>query len=187
MVIQALVDHHECFTDIISGWSGRVHDIRIFRNSGSVNNLTGRSFFPWTIQLTLTRFLCWSWFCMTLLIFCFPGSLTHILASWTKARKGLTITYCTLAEGMECAFWKLKGRWKCLMEKLDLNKDTILTIIAACQYCIYILKASWESWLAEWDTCQTRLAAEFEQPESSMLTTDTASAFQVRDALNSER
>ncbi|CAM5160696.1 unnamed protein product [Eretmochelys imbricata] len=34
LVLQALVDHKECFTNINVGWSGKVHDARIFRNSG---------------------------------------------------------------------------------------------------------------------------------------------------------
>ncbi|CAM4559908.1 unnamed protein product [Lepidochelys kempii] len=39
MVLQAMVDHKGRFTDINVGWPGKVHDARIFRNSGLFEQL----------------------------------------------------------------------------------------------------------------------------------------------------
>ncbi|KAG6939979.1 hypothetical protein G0U57_020863 [Chelydra serpentina] len=39
MVLQALVDHKGCFTNINVGWPGKVHDARVFRNSGLFRRL----------------------------------------------------------------------------------------------------------------------------------------------------
>ncbi|CAM5104837.1 unnamed protein product [Natator depressus] len=46
MVLQALVDHKGCFTDINLGWPGKVHDARIFRNSGLFEQLQEVTYFP---------------------------------------------------------------------------------------------------------------------------------------------
>ncbi|CAM4581506.1 unnamed protein product [Caretta caretta] len=46
MVLQALVDHKGCFTNINVGWPGKVHDARIFRNSGLFQKLQEGTLFP---------------------------------------------------------------------------------------------------------------------------------------------
>uniref|UniRef100_A0A8C4VZ86 DDE Tnp4 domain-containing protein n=1 Tax=Gopherus evgoodei TaxID=1825980 RepID=A0A8C4VZ86_9SAUR len=46
VVLQALVDHRGHFTDIYSGWPGKVHDARIFRNSALFRRLRAGTFFP---------------------------------------------------------------------------------------------------------------------------------------------
>ncbi|CAM5108549.1 unnamed protein product [Natator depressus] len=46
MVLQVLVDHREHFTEINAGWSGKVHDSCIFRNTGLFKKLQAGTFFP---------------------------------------------------------------------------------------------------------------------------------------------
>uniref|UniRef100_A0A8C3FIS8 DDE Tnp4 domain-containing protein n=1 Tax=Chrysemys picta bellii TaxID=8478 RepID=A0A8C3FIS8_CHRPI len=46
MVLQALVDHRGRFTNIYVGWPGKVHDARIFRNSGLFRRLQQSIYFP---------------------------------------------------------------------------------------------------------------------------------------------
>ncbi|CAM4633405.1 unnamed protein product [Caretta caretta] len=46
MVLQAPVDHKGHFTDIDMGWPGKVHDARIFRNSGLFEQLQEGTYFP---------------------------------------------------------------------------------------------------------------------------------------------
>ncbi|CAM4644014.1 unnamed protein product [Caretta caretta] len=45
MVLQALVDHRGHFTDINTGQSGKVHDARIFQNTGLFRKLQTGTFF----------------------------------------------------------------------------------------------------------------------------------------------
>ncbi|XP_053875501.1 uncharacterized protein LOC128832278 [Malaclemys terrapin pileata] len=45
MLLQALVDHKGHFTNINVGWPGKVHDARIFRNSGLFQKLQEGTFF----------------------------------------------------------------------------------------------------------------------------------------------
>ncbi|CAM5102211.1 unnamed protein product [Natator depressus] len=45
MVLQALVDHKGHFTNISVGWPGKVHDARIFRNSGLFEQLQEETHF----------------------------------------------------------------------------------------------------------------------------------------------
>ncbi|CAM5150989.1 unnamed protein product [Natator depressus] len=46
IVLQALVDHKGRFTNINVGWLGKVHDARIFRNSGLFQKLQEGTLFP---------------------------------------------------------------------------------------------------------------------------------------------
>ncbi|CAM5148934.1 unnamed protein product [Natator depressus] len=46
IVLQALVDHKGRITNINVGWPGKVHDARIFRNSGLFQKLQEGTFFP---------------------------------------------------------------------------------------------------------------------------------------------
>ncbi|CAM5093289.1 unnamed protein product [Eretmochelys imbricata] len=46
MVLQALVDYKGRFTNINVGWPGKVHDARIFRNSGLYEQLQKGTYFP---------------------------------------------------------------------------------------------------------------------------------------------
>ncbi|CAM5152167.1 unnamed protein product, partial [Natator depressus] len=46
IVLQALVDHKGRFTNINVGWPGKVHDTRIFRNSGLFQKLQEGTLFP---------------------------------------------------------------------------------------------------------------------------------------------
>ncbi|CAM4535355.1 unnamed protein product [Lepidochelys kempii] len=46
LVLQVLVDHHWCFIDINAGWPGKMHDTRIFRNTGLLRKLQAGTFFP---------------------------------------------------------------------------------------------------------------------------------------------
>ncbi|KAG6940934.1 hypothetical protein G0U57_011418, partial [Chelydra serpentina] len=46
MVLQALVDHKGRFTNINVGWPGKVHDTRVFRNSGLFRWLQEGIYFP---------------------------------------------------------------------------------------------------------------------------------------------
>ncbi|CAM5154938.1 unnamed protein product, partial [Natator depressus] len=46
VVLQALVDHKGRFTNISVGWPGKVHDARIFRNSGLFQKLQEGTLFP---------------------------------------------------------------------------------------------------------------------------------------------
>nr|XP_025037626.1 putative nuclease HARBI1 [Pelodiscus sinensis] len=46
MVLQALVNHHGQFTDILIGWAGEAHDTCIFCNSSLYQKLEAGTFFP---------------------------------------------------------------------------------------------------------------------------------------------
>uniref|UniRef100_A0A8C3I5I3 DDE Tnp4 domain-containing protein n=1 Tax=Chrysemys picta bellii TaxID=8478 RepID=A0A8C3I5I3_CHRPI len=46
MVLQALVDHRGRFININVGWPGKVHDARVFRNSGLFRRLQEGIYFP---------------------------------------------------------------------------------------------------------------------------------------------
>ena len=46
IILQGLVDHTVCFTDINVGWPGRVHDSRVLQNSELYANAESGNLFP---------------------------------------------------------------------------------------------------------------------------------------------
>ncbi|XP_053875282.1 uncharacterized protein LOC128832186 [Malaclemys terrapin pileata] len=131
MVLQALVDHQGCFMDINVGWSGKVHDTRIFRNSGRYRKLQAGTFFP-DHKITVGDVE------MPIVIL---GDPTYSLQPWlmkpytghldsSKERFDNRLSRCRMV--VECAFGHLKACWRCLTGRLDLTEDHIPVVIAMC-------------------------------------------------------
>ncbi|CAM5119320.1 unnamed protein product [Eretmochelys imbricata] len=140
MVLQVLVDHCGRFIDISAGWSGKVHDARIFWNTG--------------LKITVREVE------MPIVIL---GDPTYPLMPWLmKSYTGAL----TAARSIDCAFGHLKGRWCCLYGKLDLADDSIPTVISVCCTLHNICEGKDESFIQAWTLEFQHLETEFEQPET---------------------
>lgn len=101
MVMQASVDHYGFFTNIHVSWSRKVHNTLIFRNTPLFDSVK---------------------------IGPFMKLFTRKLHS-CKERFDCGLSICGM--NVKCAFGTLKGKWRCLMTKLNLSKKNIPTVIAA--------------------------------------------------------
>ena len=53
IVMQAVVDGHYMFRDIVVGWPGTMHDVRVFSNSQFYNLGCSGQLFPENVQKTI--------------------------------------------------------------------------------------------------------------------------------------
>uniref|UniRef100_A0A8C3XM02 Putative nuclease HARBI1 n=1 Tax=Chelydra serpentina TaxID=8475 RepID=A0A8C3XM02_CHESE len=117
MVLQALVDHKGRFTNINVGWPGKVHDARVFKNSGLFKRL--QQGMP-TVILGDPAYPLMPW-----LMKPYTGALDT-----EKELFNYRLSKCRMV--VECAFGRLKARWRSLLTRSDLSPKNIPIVIAAC-------------------------------------------------------
>ncbi|CAM4633656.1 unnamed protein product, partial [Lepidochelys olivacea] len=131
IVLQALVDHKGRFTNINVGWPGKVHDARIFRNSGLFQKLQEGSLFPdqkitvGDVEMPICILGDPAYPSMPWLMKPYTGSLDS-----SQELFNYRLSKCRMV--VECAFGRLKARWRSLLTRLDLSETNIPTVITAC-------------------------------------------------------
>ncbi|CAM5122941.1 unnamed protein product [Natator depressus] len=131
IALQALVDHKGRFTNINMGWPGKVHDAHIFRNSGLFQKLQEGTLFP-DQKITVGD---------VEMPICILGDPAYPLMHWlmkpytgsldsSQELFSYRLSKCRMV--VECAFGRLKARWRSLLTHLDLSETNIPTVITAC-------------------------------------------------------
>lgn len=150
VIIQAVADLNYLFTDIYVGWAGSVHDARVFAHSTLYEKATeGRLLPSRTVNICnvdVPLFLLGdsAYPLQTWLMKPFPESSTNThqkLYNYRTSRARIVI---------ENAFGRLKGRWRRLMKKNDMNIDNVPHIIAACCVLHNICEVHGESFDSTW-------------------------------------
>ncbi|KAH1165579.1 hypothetical protein KIL84_023138 [Mauremys mutica] len=182
MVLQALVDHRGRFTNIFVGWPGKVHDARVFRNSCLFRRLQEGSFFldhkitvgdvemP-TVILGDPAYPLMPW-----LMKPYTGALDS-----DKELFNYRLSKCRMV--VECAFGRLKGRWRSLLTRSDLSETNIPIVIAACCVLHNLCESKGETFMAGWEVEANRLAADYAQPDTRAIRRAQREALCIREAL----
>uniref|UniRef100_A0A8C8SK72 DDE Tnp4 domain-containing protein n=1 Tax=Pelusios castaneus TaxID=367368 RepID=A0A8C8SK72_9SAUR len=182
MVLQALVDHRGRFTDINAGWSGKVHDARIFRNSGLFRRLQSGTFFPdekltvQGVEMPVVILGDPAYPLMPWLMKPFTGKLDP-----AKEHFNYRLSRCRMV--VECAFGRLKARWRSLYGRLDLHEDNIPVVISACCVLHNICENRGERFMNSWTREAERLEHAFQQPDTRGIRGAQLRAVRIREAL----
>lgn len=150
VVMQAVVDFRGLFTDVYIGWPGRVHDARIFGNSDLYKKAENGDLFPQnTTQMNGQN-----------LPIVLVGDPAYPLMTWlmkpypehaAMPRKQRNFNYrlSKARIAVEHAFGRLKGRWRCLLKRLDHNIENIPHVIGACVVLHNICEGLGDRWQDE--------------------------------------
>jgi hypothetical protein len=132
VIMQAVVDFNYKFTNINVGHAGKHHDAHVFHESSLFEKANSGELLPrWTENIDNTQvplFLIGdpAYPLMPWLMKAYPGKrLTEEqkLFNYRLSRARMTI---------ECTFGRLKGRWRCLLKRLDNNVQSVSGIVSAC-------------------------------------------------------
>ncbi|KAJ7317228.1 hypothetical protein JRQ81_003390 [Phrynocephalus forsythii] len=183
MVLQALVDHEGRFTDVYAGQSGKVHDARIFRGSPIFRAMNQGTFGPEATmdvggQPVKPVIL---------------GDLAYPLLPWLMTpycghldtRKQLfndTLGRCRAVVGY--AFERLRGRWRCLLSRLDVRERYAPRVIVACCILHNICESKGEPLQEGWEEVVRSVSRSYQQPERQPVYVSNSYARKIRDLLS---
>ena len=133
IVLQALVDHEYKFMNIFVGWPGSCHDARILANSAVFAKGEAGDLVPDTKQ-------CISGMDVPVVIL---GDPAYPLLPWlmkpytatgplTREQRRFNYQLSRARVVVECAFGRLKGRWRSLMKRNDTDVSFMPTLVSAC-------------------------------------------------------
>uniref|UniRef100_A0A8C3T2E5 DDE Tnp4 domain-containing protein n=1 Tax=Chelydra serpentina TaxID=8475 RepID=A0A8C3T2E5_CHESE len=182
MVLQALVDHKGRFTNINVGWLGKVHDARVFRNSGLFRRLQEGIYFPdqkitvGDVEMPIVILGDPAYPLMPWLMKPYTGALDI-----SKELFNYRLSKCRMV--VECAFGRLKGRWRSLLTRSDLSETNIPIVIAACFVLHNLCESKGETFMAGWEVEANRLAAAYAQLDTRAIRRAQQDALCIREAL----
>ena len=143
VILQAVVDHEYKFLDVCVGWSGSVHDARVLGNSKIYAKCESGSFLP-----NWPKTICNSTVPLVML-----GDPVYPLKTWlmklfsdtglTQRQRKFNYRLSRARVVVECAFGRLKGRWRSLMKRNDSTITNIPTLVTACCVLHNRFKLKW--------------------------------------------
>lgn len=153
LILQGLVDCEYRFLDVCVGWPGKVHDARVFKNSPLFALCCARTFLPLDMSVMISGVR------VPPLIL---GDSAYALSDWlmkpytdrgnlTPDEGSFNVKHSTTRVVVENAFGRLKGRFKGIGKRLDLNIENSCNVIAACcvlhNYCETLHEFFDDQWL----------------------------------------
>ena len=133
IIMQAVVDNNGLFLDSYIGWPGKVHDSRVLINSTFYKKAVLNKLLPnWIRKLCGVE--------ISLVILgdpaypLLPSLMKPYLDNQHSSPKEKHFNYRHSRARMpvENAFGRWKGRWRCLMKRMDIAISNVPNVVAAC-------------------------------------------------------
>ncbi|XP_025061758.1 protein ANTAGONIST OF LIKE HETEROCHROMATIN PROTEIN 1-like [Alligator sinensis] len=184
IVLQGVVDHRGRFTHVTTGCAGKVHDARVFRNSSLVPLMRRGAFARGASSIEINGVTI-----PPLII----GDPAYPLLPWLMKpytghldpRKELfnfQLSNCRLMT-VECAFKRLKTRWRTLNVRLDASERYLPNMVMACCVLHNICETRGEQLGVGWAAEAERLSQRYEQPEPAPLVNHNQQGNLVRETI----
>ena len=189
LVMQAVVDFRGVFTDVYIGWPGRVHDARIFSNSDLYLKGSNGQLFP-----DQTRTI--NGHSLPIVI---VGDPAYPLLPWVmkpypeyagmpQKQRNFNFRLSKARITVEHAFGRLKGRWRCLLKRMDYHIDNVPHVVAACvvlhNICETLGDRCQDDWVVQDDSNSTEIerGSGTDNQEGTATGTGTLTSRVIRDA-----
>ena len=180
VLMQGVVDFRGLFMDVNIGWPGKVHDARVLVNSSFYRKCNSGIMFPdWRSNLGGLD--------VPLVIL---GDPAYPLMSWlikpylensgtTPQERYFNYRLSRARMVVENSFGRLKGRWRCLMKRIDAHISNVPGIVGACVVLHNMCEIYGDHCLQEWMVSDVSSPINH-HPASSVICTNGNS---VRDAI----
>lgn len=154
ILMQGTVDNIGRFIDVYVGWPGRVHDARVFANSSLYSKGQSHALLPnWTRQLgpssrdvPLVLLGDPAYPLLEWLMKAFPDT-GHL----TPQQRYYNYRLSKARVVVEHAYGRLKGRWRCLMKRLDIDVMDVPELVLACCVLHNVCIMHGEDYISAWD------------------------------------
>ena len=133
IIMQAVVDFRGWFMDAYIGWPGKVHDARVLVNSSLYRKAMSGTLLPdWKrtifgVQVPLVILGDPAYPALPWLMKPYPEN-----ARSTVEKRRLNYRQIRAWMPIENAFGRLKGRWRCLLKRMDCNLSNVPNVVASC-------------------------------------------------------
>ncbi|XP_065654502.1 uncharacterized protein LOC136081138 [Hydra vulgaris] len=152
IILQGLVDSKYLFRDIFVGWTGKSHDSRVFKNSPLYKECLARTFLPTNLSKIIDNIE------IGPLIL---GDSAYPLKNWLmkpysdrgnlsieEAKFNVSLSKCRVV--VENGFGRLKGRFQCLLKRLDTTVEHTVNIVTTCCILHNFCTLTKQKYLNEW-------------------------------------
>ena len=151
IILQGTVNNLGHFMDIYVGWPGRVHDARVFVNSSIFRKGEDKKLLPnWTEVIAETD--------VPLVLL---GDPAYPLLPWlmkafpdnghlSAEQKLFNYRLSKARVIVEHSYGKLKGRWRCLLKRLDVDIHDVPEVVAACCVLHNVCEIHKDTFNEEW-------------------------------------
>lgn len=179
--MQAIVEFRGLFIDINIGWPGKVHDARVFANSSCYRKGCSGTMFP--NKTTIIGGVS-----VPLVIL---GDPAYPLLPWlmkpylenastTPRQHHFNYRLSRARMVVENAFGRLKGRWRCLLKRIDVKVSNVPNIVASCVVLHNICEMYGDDCLHEWVATDELSDS---TGSSASISTSSTTASTIRDAI----
>ncbi|XP_069756823.1 uncharacterized protein [Narcine bancroftii] len=138
VVLQAVVDHRFCFSNVFVGLPGSMHDARVLVNSLLYRKAEdqGRYLFLHDVSVHPSK-LCVS-------------NVMHACCVNVQNQRKFNKALNSARIVVEHAFGRLKGQWRCLSKYLDISTTLVPDVVFACCVLHNICEINKEDFPSEW-------------------------------------
>uniref|UniRef100_A0A3Q3LN68 DDE Tnp4 domain-containing protein n=1 Tax=Labrus bergylta TaxID=56723 RepID=A0A3Q3LN68_9LABR len=164
VILQAVVDHDARFTDVYAGWPGSTSTASVLSSSDLFLKAEDRPdgyLFPREVRIPVhligdESFPLKPWL--------MKGYSQHHQLSPEQRR--FTYTLSSARSVVDTAFMRLKGRWRCLLKKTDIDVSMMPRVVAACCVLHNMCEQLGDCFLPEWNADANPTVMSLRQPDT---------------------
>ena len=196
IIMQAVVDYRGLFLDTYIGWPGKVHYARVFSNSCIYRKGTEGTLLPnWKRQINGVEVCNLIYVAVESKFILFIGTPINprrsSLPSATMADETISTPHITSAQKnfnyrqsrarvvVENAFGRLKGRWRCMLKRMDFVLENVPSVVAACVILHNFCEMYGDHFQSEWEVNEHTEG----EMDTSHTSTGSQTASDIRAAL----
>ncbi|XP_070686501.1 uncharacterized protein [Pempheris klunzingeri] len=178
VILQAVVDHSARFTDVYAGWPGSTSSASVLASSDlylRAEDCPDGYLFPRQKSVVSDG---------VEIPVHLIGDVSFPLKPWlmkgysqehqlSPEQRRFTYTLTSARSVVDVAFTRLRGRWRCLLKKSDIDVSMMPRVVTACCVLHNVCESRGDAFLPEWSVEIVPCASYLQQPDTEAYDGDT--------------